>query len=131
MERVLILNEHAIHLTLSVNFDGQFEDGLSVLDSLCTRTAALYPQKKSEKGYLWGSGRLRTGQSQTDNPFLALASKRQITKFPCPVFFMIAKDCTERLSAVALSIGLIIRAVNAFGIKITSPRLRGKTPNRN
>ena len=36
MERVLILNEHAIHLTLSVNFDGQFEDGLSVLDSLCT-----------------------------------------------------------------------------------------------
>ena len=30
-------------------------------------------------------------------------SKRPITKFPCPVFLMIAKDCTERLSAVALS----------------------------
>ena len=25
-----------------------------------------------------------------------------------PVFLMIAKDCTERLSAVALSVGLII-----------------------
>ena len=120
MEGVLILNEHAIHLTSSVNFDGQFEDGLPVSDSLCTRTAALYPQKKSEKGCLWGRGRLRTGQSQTDNPFLALASKRQITN-----------NCTERLSAVALSIGLIIRAANAFGIKMPSPRLRGKTPNRN
>ena len=29
-----------------------------------------------------------------------------MTKFPCPVFLMIAKDCTERLSVVALSIGL-------------------------
>ena len=33
---------------------------------------------------------------------------------------MIAHDCTERLSAVALSIGLIIRAANAFGIKMPS-----------
>ena len=33
---------------------------------------------------------------------------------------MIANDCTERLSAVALSIGLIIRAGNAFGIKMPS-----------
>ena len=30
------------------------------------------------------------------------------TLTPCLVFLMIAKDCTERLSAVALSIGLII-----------------------
>ena len=30
--------------------------------------------------------------------------KRPVTKFQCPV----AKDCTERLSAVALSLGLII-----------------------
>ena len=33
---------------------------------------------------------------------------------------MMTKDCTERLSAVALSIGLIIRAANAFGIKMPS-----------
>ena len=46
--------------------------------------------------------------TQTDNPFLALFGKRPITKFPCPVFLVIAKDCTERLSAVALSSGLII-----------------------
>ena len=39
------------HLTLSINFDGQFEDGLSISDSLCT--AATSPQKKkSEKGCL-------------------------------------------------------------------------------
>ena len=39
-----------------------------------------------------------------DNPFLALVWKRPITKFSC----LVAKDCTERLSAVALSIGLLI-----------------------
>ena len=39
---------------------------------------------------------------------VALAWKRPITKFTCPVFLMIAKDCTERLSAVALSVGRII-----------------------
>ena len=50
MERVLILNEHAIHLTLSVNFDGQFEDGLSISDSLCT--VAPSPQKKIGEGFL-------------------------------------------------------------------------------
>ena len=87
---------------ISVNFDGQFEDELSVLDSLSTDAPS--PQKKSEKGCLWGRGRLYTGQSQTDNPLLALVLKLPITKFPCPV----AKDCTERLSAVALSKGLII-----------------------
>ena len=64
MERVLIL-KWTIRLTLSVSFDGQFEDGLSVSDSLCT--AASSPHKKSEKGCLWGRGRLCTGQSQTDN----------------------------------------------------------------
>ena len=98
--------EWTIRLTLSVNFDGQFEDGLSVSDSLCR--AAPSPQKKSEKGCLWGRGWLYTGQSQTDNPFLALVWKRPITKFPHPVFLMIAKDCRERLSAFALSIGLSI-----------------------
>ena len=41
--------------------------------------------------------------------------KRPITKFPCPVFLIIAKDCTERLPAVALSIGLIIPQLMRFG----------------
>ena len=40
--------------TSSINFDRQFEDWLSVSDSLCT--AAPFPQKKSEKGCLWGRG---------------------------------------------------------------------------
>ena len=35
-------------LTLSVNFDGQFEDGLSLSDTLCT--AAPSPQKKIGEG---------------------------------------------------------------------------------
>ena len=46
--------------------------------------------------------------SPANNPFLALVWKRPRTKFPFPVFLMIAKDCKERLSAVALSVGLII-----------------------
>ena len=41
-------------LTLSVNFDEQFEDGLSVSDSLCT--AAPSPQKKIEEGVSVGEG---------------------------------------------------------------------------
>ena len=76
----------------------------------------LPPEKKSEKGCLWGRGRLCTGQSQTDNPFLALVWKQLITKFPCPVFLMIAKDFTERPSAVALSKVLLLRAANAFRV---------------
>ena len=35
-------------LTLSVNFEGQIEDGLSVTVSLCT--AATFPQKKIREG---------------------------------------------------------------------------------
>ena len=38
------------------------------------------PSAKSRKGCLWGRGRLYTGWSQTDNPFLALVWKRPITK---------------------------------------------------
>lgn len=43
-------------------------------------------------------------------PFLALVHVKtaNVKQFPCPVFLMIAKDCAERLSAVALSVGLII-----------------------
>ena len=63
------------------------------------------------------TGRLYTGLSQTSNPFLAVVRKRPITKFPCPVFSVIVKDCTERLSAVALSIGLNYFArANAFRV---------------
>ena len=54
---VLILNEQSAWL--STNFDGQFEDGVSVPDSLCT--AAPSPQKKSLKGVSVGAGRLYTG----------------------------------------------------------------------
>ena len=38
------------------------------------------PSAKSRKDCLWGRGRLYTGWSQTDNPFLALVWKRPITK---------------------------------------------------
>ena len=77
-----------------------------------------------------------------DNLFLALVWKRPITKFLCPVFLMIAKDCTERLSAVALSVGLIIPRWRVSGhlvpvsfllryaTEMPWPRLRGKTPFR-
>ena len=42
-------------LTLSINFDGQFEDGLSISDSLCT--AATSPQKKNRRrGVCRGGG---------------------------------------------------------------------------
>ena len=96
--------------------------GLSVPDSLCTATPS--PQKKSEKGCLWG-GRDCTETSQTDNPFLALVWKRPITKLTSPVFLMIAKDCTERLSAVALPVGLIILRCWCFSghvVRARSPR---------
>ena len=44
-----------------------------------------------------------------DNPFLGCSVKTaSVKQFLCQVFLMIAKDCTERLSAVALSVGLII-----------------------
>ena len=90
-------------LTLSVNFDRQFEDGLSVSDSLCT--AAPSPQKKIGEGCLWRRGDCsQASLRRADNPFLALVLKPPVTKFPCRV----AKDCTEQLSAVASSIGLII-----------------------
>ena len=65
-------------------------------------------RKHRRRGFCGRGGRLYTGQSQTDNPFLTLVWKRPTTKCLCPVFLMIAKDCTERLSVVALSAGLII-----------------------
>ena len=59
-----------------------------------------------------------------DNPFLALVWKRPITKFPFPVFLMIAKECTEGLSAVALSVGRIIPrglCVSGYAVRASSP----------
>ena len=56
------------------------------------------PLRKNRRSGVCGGG---DHCAQTDNPFLDLVLKR-------PMFLMIAKDCTERLSAVALSIGLII-----------------------
>ena len=105
MERVLIVNEQSawlypLILTDSLKMDYPFQKA-------CVQPPPPL-RKKSDKGCRWGRGRLWTGQSQTDNPFLVLVWKRPITKFPCPMFLMITKDCTERLSAVALSIGLII-----------------------
>ena len=62
-------------------------------------------RKKSEKGVCGGGGDCsQASLRRADNPFLALVLKPPVTKFPCRV----AKDCTEQLSAVASSIGLII-----------------------
>ena len=92
--------EWTIRLTLSANFDGQFEDELSVPDSLCT--AALSPQRKNGKRVhvCGGGGDCTQASLRRMIHFLALVWKRPTTKFPCPVFLMIQKDCTERLSAV-------------------------------
>ena len=102
---VLILNEQYAWLYPSI-----LTDSLKMDYPFQIACAQPLPstQKKSEKGCLRGRGQLYTGYSQTYNPFLALDWKRPITKFPCPVFLMIANDCTERLPTVALPIGLII-----------------------
>ena len=71
--------EWTIHLTLSANFDGQFEDGLSVSDSLCT--AAPSPSEKIGEGMSVGRGEGGGGGttvsrlSETDNPSSNCPSK--------------------------------------------------------
>ena len=50
-------------MTLSTNFDGQFEDGLSVSDSLCT--AAPSPSEKIGEGMSAGGGGGRDGDDCT------------------------------------------------------------------
>ena len=50
--------------------------------------------------------------------------RRSGLRAPGPVFLMIAKDCTERLSAVALSVGLIIPRGQCFSghvVQASSP----------
>ena len=82
--------------------------------SLCT--AAPSPPKKSEKGCLWERERLYTGQFQTDKPLISSCCvKTANNKIPVSSVLIIAKDCTERLPAVALSIGLIIPQLMRFG----------------
>ena len=105
MERVLILNEQSAWLYPSILTD-------SLKMDYPFQIACVQPPSPLRKNRRRGAG-----QSQTDNPFLALASKRPITKFPCPVFLMIAKDCTERLSAVALSIASLSARLMRLGSK--------------
>ena len=63
------------------------------------------PSEKNRRRAVCGGGGDSTQASLlTSSSSLETANK----KFPCPVFLMIAKDCSERLSTVGLSIGLII-----------------------
>ena len=76
--------EWTIHLPLSVNFEGQLEDGLYISDSHPTFS----PQKKSERGCLWGRGRLYTA-FRVANAFRVTWSEqvfflRYATKMPWP-----------------------------------------------
>ena len=90
MERVLILNEQSALLYPSILTDSLKMDYPFQIPVY----SCLLPSEKIGEGVSVGEG--------------ATIWKQPITKFPCPVFLMIAKDCTERLSAVALSVGLII-----------------------
>ena len=125
MERVLILNEQSAWLYPSILTDSLKMD--YPFQKACVQPPPS-PQKKSEKGCLRGRGRLCTGQSQTDNPFLALVWKQLMTKFPCSVFLMIAKDSTERPSAIALSKALLLRAANAFRMTWSERIFSSDTP---
>ena len=104
---VLILNQNNPP-GFSVNFDGQFNWRWIIHFRQPVYSRPLPSEGGREKECLWWRGWLYTGKSEMDNPFLALVWKRlSVKQFLCPVFLMIAKDCTERLSAVALSVGLI------------------------
>ena len=96
MERVLILNEQSALLYPSI-----LTDSLKMDYPFQIPCVQLPPplRKNQRRGVCGGGG---------DYAFLALVWKQPITKFPGPVFLIIAKDSTERLSAVALSLRLII-----------------------
>ena len=138
--------EWTIRMTLSANFDGQFEDELSVPDSLCT--AAPSPQKKTEKGSM-SVGEGATVQCTEVSlrrmiHFLALVWKRPKTKFPCPVFLIIQKGLYRTTVCRDLSVASLFRAANTFRVtwpervffflrcatEMPWPRLRRKTPYR-
>ena len=95
MEKVLILNEQSAWLYPSILTDSFKMD--YPFQITCVQPPPPL-RKKSEKGCLWERGRLCTGQSQTDNLFLVW--KRPITKFPCPVFLMIAKEHVPKLNLI-------------------------------
>ena len=96
MERVLILNEQSALLYPSILTDSLKMDYPFQIP--CVQLPP--PLRKNQRRGVCGWG--------GDYAFLALVWKQPITKFPGPVFLMIAKDSTERLSAVALSLRLII-----------------------
>ena len=98
--------EWTIRLTLSANFDGQFEDELSVPDSLCT--AALSLQRKNGKRVhvCGGGGDCTQASLRRMIHFLALVWKRSTTKFPCPVFLKIQKGLNRTTVCPTSSPGL-------------------------
>ena len=71
--------EWTIRLTLSANFDGQFEDGLSVSDSLCTAGPPPRLGKNRRRDVCWegekGGGTTVSRLSETDNPSSNCPSK--------------------------------------------------------
>ena len=73
-------------------------------------------RKKSEKWCLRGRGRLYTGYSQADNPYLALIWKRPRTKFPCPAFLMIARTVQNDCLPLPCPWASLFRAANAFRV---------------
>ena len=82
--------------------DGQFEDGI-IRSRKPVYHCTPIPSEKIGKGAVCREGGGGTVQRLVSDVYSISSSS-----VPCPVFLMIAKDCTERLSAVALSVGLII-----------------------
>ena len=100
--------EWTIRLNLSANFDGQFEDELSVPDSLCT--AALSPQRKNGKRVhvCAGGGDCAQASLRRMIHFLALVWKRPTTKFPVSSVFNDTEGLYRTTVSRDLSVGFII-----------------------
>ena len=111
-----------------------FKKGLSVPDSLCTATPS--PQKKSEKGCLWG-GRDCTETSQTDNLISSSSVKTANNKITESSVFNDSKGlygttvcrCLVRRPHYSARLMLFgSRGPSEFATKMPGPRLRGKAP---
>ena len=125
MERVLILNEQSALLYPSVLTDSLKMDYPFQIAFVQPPP----PQRKNQRrGVCGGGGDCAQANLRRITHLLALVWKRRMTKFPCPVFLMIAKDCTERLSAVALSIGLIIQRGSCFSGHVDRASFFSDTP---
>ena len=95
----LILNEQFAWLYLPILTDSLKLD--YPFQIACVQPPPPFRKKKKRKRGVWGGGGDWTQASVWRMiHFLALVWKRPTTKFPCTVFLMIQKDCTERLSAV-------------------------------